>query len=82
MNALLNADGTNSSIPTSKTPLSQKKIIPNSRKKERKKDRRTARTSKKHTQSFCRTLSNGNKTLQSGKLPLLRWETGENRSDY
>jgi hypothetical protein len=29
--ALLNTDGTNSGIPTSKTPLSKKKVIPNSR---------------------------------------------------
>ncbi|MGE4284882.1 MAG: hypothetical protein AB7G87_14410 [Clostridia bacterium] len=37
LNAFLNADGTNSGIPTSKTPLSKKKIIPNSREKSGKK---------------------------------------------
>lgn len=37
LNALLNTDGTNSGIPTSKTPLSKKKIIPNSREKSGKK---------------------------------------------
>lgn len=33
LNALLNIDGTNSGTPTSKTPLSKKKVIPNSREK-------------------------------------------------
>jgi transposase len=33
LSGLLNIDGTNSGIPTSKTPLSKKKIIPNSREK-------------------------------------------------
>ena len=33
LKALLNIDGTNSGIPTSKTPLSKKKVIPNSREK-------------------------------------------------
>jgi len=37
LNACLNTDGTNSGIPTSKTPLSKKKVIPNSRKKSGKK---------------------------------------------
>lgn len=33
LKALLNIDGTNSGIPTSKTPISKKKVIPNSREK-------------------------------------------------
>jgi len=33
LNALLNIDGTNSGTPTSKTPISKKKVIPNSREK-------------------------------------------------
>lgn len=33
LQALLNMNGTNSGIPTSKTPINQKKLIPNSRKK-------------------------------------------------
>ncbi|MFA9379059.1 MAG: hypothetical protein ACERKZ_20290 [Lachnotalea sp.] len=33
LKALLNIDGTNSGTPTSKTPLSKKKVIPNSREK-------------------------------------------------
>lgn len=33
LNGLLNTDGTNSGLPTSKTPLSKKKVIPNSREK-------------------------------------------------
>lgn len=33
LNGYLNTDGTNSGLPTSKTPLSKKKVIPNSRKK-------------------------------------------------
>jgi len=33
LHALLNTDGTNSGLPTSKTPLSKKKVIPNSREK-------------------------------------------------
>ena len=33
LKVLLNTDGTNSGIPTSKTPLSKKKVIPNSREK-------------------------------------------------
>lgn len=37
LNGLLNIDGTNSGVPTSKTPLSKKKVIPNSRKKSGKK---------------------------------------------
>lgn len=37
LNACLNTDGTNSGIPTSMTPLSKKKVIPNSRKKSGKK---------------------------------------------
>ena len=37
LKALLNVDGTNSSIPTSKTPLNKKKIIPNTRVKTGKK---------------------------------------------
>jgi transposase len=37
LQALLNTDGTNSGIPTSKTPLSKKRIIPNSREKSGKK---------------------------------------------
>lgn len=37
LKALLNIDGTNSGIPTSKTPLNKKKVIPNSRVKTDKK---------------------------------------------
>ena len=37
LKALLNIDGTNSGIPTSSTPINKKKVIPNSRKKTRKK---------------------------------------------
>lgn len=37
LNGRLNADGTNSGVPTSKTPLSKKKVIPNSREKTGKK---------------------------------------------
>lgn len=37
LTALLNIDGTNSGIPTSKTPISKKKVIPNSREKSGKK---------------------------------------------
>lgn len=37
LNALRDTDGTNSGIPTSKTPLSKKKVIPNSREKTGKK---------------------------------------------
>lgn len=37
LNGYLNTDGTNSGLPTSKTPLSKKKVIPNSRKKSDKK---------------------------------------------
>lgn len=37
LNGYLKTDGTNSGIPTSKTPLSKKKVIPNSRKKSGKK---------------------------------------------
>jgi transposase len=37
LRALLNKDGTNSGTPTSKTPLSKKKVIPNSREKSGKK---------------------------------------------
>lgn len=37
LNGYLNTDGTNSGIPTSKTPLTKKKVIPNSRKKSDKK---------------------------------------------
>lgn len=37
LNGYLNVDGTNSGISTSKTPLSKKKVIPNSRKKSEKK---------------------------------------------
>lgn len=37
LNGYLNADGTNSGLPTSKTPLSKKKVIPNSREKSGKK---------------------------------------------
>lgn len=37
LRALLNADGTNSGIPTSQTPINKKKVIPNSRKKSGKK---------------------------------------------
>ncbi len=37
LNGYLNIDGTNSGIPTSKTPISKKKVIPNSRKKTDKK---------------------------------------------
>lgn len=37
LNRYINTDGTNSGIPTSKTPLSKKKVIPNSRKKSNKK---------------------------------------------
>lgn len=33
LKALLNLDGTNSGLPTSRTPLSKKKVIPNTRKK-------------------------------------------------
>ena len=33
LNALLNTNGTNSGLPTSKTPLTKKKVIPNSREK-------------------------------------------------
>lgn len=33
LQALLNTDGTNSGIPTSRTPLSKKKVVPNTRKK-------------------------------------------------
>lgn len=33
LNALLNINGSNSGLPTSKTPLSRKKVIPNSRQK-------------------------------------------------
>jgi transposase len=37
LNTLLNIDGTNSGLPTSKTPLSKNKVIPNSREKSGKK---------------------------------------------
>lgn len=37
LNGLMNIDGTNSGMPTSKTPLSKKKVIPNSRQKSKKK---------------------------------------------
>ena len=37
LNGLLNTDGTNSGIPTSKTPINKPKIIPNSRKRTGKK---------------------------------------------
>jgi len=37
LRALMNIDGTNGGIPTSKTPLSKKKVIPNSREKSGKK---------------------------------------------
>jgi rRNA maturation protein Nop10 len=37
LNALMNTDGTNSGTPTSKTPLSKKKLIPNTRKKSERK---------------------------------------------
>jgi len=37
LNGYLNTDGTNRGLPTSKTPLSKKKVIPNSRKKSDKK---------------------------------------------
>jgi hypothetical protein len=37
LKALLNTDGTNSGLPTSKTPLSKNKVIPNSREKTDKK---------------------------------------------
>lgn len=37
LKALLNLDGTNAGIPTSKTPLNKKKVIPNSREKSDKK---------------------------------------------
>lgn len=37
LSGLLNIDGTNSGLPTSKTPLSKKKVIPNSRTKSGKK---------------------------------------------
>lgn len=37
LNALMNTDGTNSGTPTSKPPLSKKKLIPNTRKKSEKK---------------------------------------------
>ena len=37
LNGHLNTDGTNSGLPTSKTPISKKKVIPNSRKKSGKK---------------------------------------------
>lgn len=37
LNGYLNTDGTNSGLPTSKTPLSKKKVIPNSRTKNGKK---------------------------------------------
>ena len=33
LKALLNIDGTNSSVPTSKTPINKKKVIPNTREK-------------------------------------------------
>ena len=37
LNGLLGADGTNSGIPTSKTPINKKKVVPNSREKSNKK---------------------------------------------
>ena len=37
LKALLNIDGTNSSVPTSKTPINKKKVIPNTREKTEKK---------------------------------------------
>lgn len=37
LKGILNIDGTNSGIPTSQTPISKKKVIPNSRKKSSKK---------------------------------------------
>ena len=37
LKSLLNTDGTNAGIPTSKTPINKKKVIPNSRKKSNKK---------------------------------------------
>ena len=37
LNGYINIDGTNSGIPTSKTPITKKKVIPNSRKKTDKK---------------------------------------------
>ena len=36
LKALLNADGTNAGIPTSKTPINKKKVIPNTRVKSNK----------------------------------------------
>ena len=36
LKALLNINGTNSGIPTSQTPITQKKVIPNTRKKTKK----------------------------------------------
>jgi len=44
LNGYLNTDGTNSGLPTSKTPISKKKVIPNSRKRVTKKlaDSRTS----------------------------------------
>lgn len=49
---MLDADGTNSSLPTSKTPLSKKKIIPNSRAKTVKKKGGQAGHPKKKLAAF------------------------------
>ena len=53
LRALLNTDGTNSGIPTSKTPLSKKKVIPNSREKSGKKIGGQPGHPKKKLESFA-----------------------------
>lgn len=50
--ALLNTDGTNSRIPTSHTPLSKKKVIPNTREKTGKRIGGQTGHSKKKLEAF------------------------------
>jgi transcription elongation factor Elf1 len=70
LNGYLNMDGTNSGIPTSKTPLSKKKVIPNSRKKNGRKIGGQPGHPKKKLKAFTEQEITETKIHKLDKCPL------------
>ena len=69
LNALMNTDGSNSGLPTSKTPLSKKKVIPNSREKSEKKIGGQFGHPKKKLESFAEEEITETETHIAGECP-------------